>query len=203
MTGADTHPAEEIAHRAQQFKVVVLAQQLTLVTLVDEGRAVLRFHQTLAGIGPDADLPVVLSDGPGHEDLVVSAREVLAAAAQLRGAPIRDLMTMSMMTAATQLGDMIVTGGHSRQDVPLLQFACHFRNAAAHGNRWHFGPGEPKNPATCRHLTLTPDLHGQRAAWGTVTPKLFALYLDDLANYFIPGLVPEVTGSEERGTLDG
>jgi hypothetical protein len=187
---AGTPTAEEIADRAQQLKVVMLAQQLTLVTLVDEGQTVLRFHQQITGTGPDGDIPVVLTGGTGHDQLVFSAREVLAAAAKLPGDAIRDLMTMSMTTAATTLGQMLKDGDHYQRDVPLLQFALHLRNAAAHGNRWHLRSGQPKHPAACRYLTITPDLHGRQAAWGTVSPQLFVLFLDDLANHFVPGSVP-------------
>lgn len=181
---------EEIADRAQQFKTVVLAQQLMLITLVDEGRAVLQAYRQLTGAGPDADIPVVFNDGPGREQIGFSAREILSAASKLPGDAVRDLMTMSMTTAATTLGQMIDDGGYRQPSVPLLQFALHFRNAAAHGNRWYLGTGQPKYPAVCRHLTITPDLHGQQAAWGIVTPLLFLYFLDDLANHFMPDMVP-------------
>lgn len=181
---------EQIADRAMQFKIVVLAQQLTLITLVDEGRVVLRAYQQLTGVGPNDDIPVVFNDGPGHEQIAFSAREILATASKLPGDAVRDLMTMSMTSAVTSLEQMIKEGGHRQPTVPLLQFALHFRNAAAHGNRWYLRGGQPKYPAACRHLTITPDMHGHQAAWGTVTPLLFVHFLDDLANHFVPGLVP-------------
>lgn len=181
---------EQIADRAAQFKVMFLAQQLTLITLVDEGRAVLQAYQQLTGVGPNDDIPVVFNDSPGHEQIAFSAREILAVASKLPGDAVRDLMTMSMTSAITTLEQMIKEGDHRQPAVPLLQFALHFRNAAAHGNRWYLRGGQPKHPAACRHLAITPGLHGKQAAWGTVTPLLFVHFLDDLANYFVPGFVP-------------
>jgi hypothetical protein len=159
--------ASEIALRADEFKTLYLAQQLSLITLLHPELSVLRHLQSITGGGDD--LPLVLKDGPEEEVLVFSTREILRSASQLRGDVIRD---------------MIFTGGHFRAEVPLLQFARHFRNACAHGDRWHFHGDEPKRPAVCRHLTLTPDLHGQRATWTKVTPRLFVGYLDDIATYF-------------------
>lgn len=185
-----TPSGEQIADRAQQFKAVFLVQQLTLITLVDGGRALLRAYQQITSVGPHDDIPVVFNDGPGHDQIAFYASEVLALASKLPGDAVRDLMTMSMTTAATVLEQMIKDGGHRDPAVPLLQFALHFRNAAAHGNRWYLKGGQPKYPAACRHLTVTPDLDGQQAAWGTVTPLLFLYFLDDLANHFVPGLVP-------------
>lgn len=140
-----------------------------------------------------ADVPCELSDDrpSGDERLVYSSREVLTKASALRGAVVgEDLISVSMMLGATRIGDMILFGGHSKSDVPLLQFARHYRNACSHGDRWEFRRDEPKTAATCRHLTLTAALHGQRATFSTVSPRLHVEFLDDLANYFLPGSVP-------------
>jgi hypothetical protein len=128
--------------------------------------------------------------GDEAERLVFSAREVLAKMAMLQGDPVRDLLSICMLLAGTRLGDMIVTGGHLRNDVPLLQFARHFRNACAHGDRWHFVRGEPKHAAALRDLVLTRDLHGRQATFVTVSPRRFVDLLDDLSNHFVPGFVP-------------
>ena len=85
---------------------------------------------------------------------------------------------------------MIRQGNYSRRTEPLLQFARHFRNACAHGDRWYFKNGEPKHPASCRGLTLDASLDGRRATYETVSPRLYIEYLDDISNYFQPGLVP-------------
>lgn len=186
--------AEEIACRARDLKAVVLAQQLSIAAIMDPRLPLLRVMQQQLQAGPEADIPLDLTGEPGTDGLRLSVREVLTVASRLREKALgEDLMTGSMLTAATQLGDMIHTGGHGRTDVPLLQFARHLRNAAAHGNRWHFTGSQPVHLATCRHVTLTAGLHGQRAFWGggLVTPLLFVLFLDDVTNYFVPGLAPE------------
>lgn len=189
-----TPTAEVIAKRAQELKVVVLAQQLSVTAIMDPRLPLLRVIQHMTEVGSDEDVPLDLSDGPGTDTLRLSAREILTTASQLRGKALgEDLMAGAMLTAATQIGDMIATGQHGRIDVPILQFARHLRNAAAHGNRWHFTRNQPVHPATCRQVTLTADLHGQRAFWGggLITPLLFVLYLDDVTNHFVPGLAPE------------
>ena len=44
---------------------------------------------------------------------------------------------------------------------PELEFFRHLRNAAAHGNRWHFVGGEPRRPAAFQRFTLDSTLHGK------------------------------------------
>jgi hypothetical protein len=82
---------------------------------------------------------------------------------------------------------MIDQGGHRDRREPLLEFARHYRNACAHGDRWSFRAGEPCFPASCRQLTVTAALHGQKATWTTVGPRLHVEYLDDIADHFAPG----------------
>jgi hypothetical protein len=95
-----------------------------------------------------------------------------------------------MLLGGTRIGDMILQGNYSKRDEPLLQFARHFRNACAHGDRWSFRDGEPKYTASCRDLTLDASLEGKRATYDTVSPKLYLEFLDDISNYFLPGSVP-------------
>jgi hypothetical protein len=139
------------------------------------------------------DLPIVVGDAPDDdgEKLVFSAREILTKVTQLRGDIIgKDLLSISMLLGATRIGDLILQGNHSKTTEPLMQFARHFRNACAHGDRWYFKNGEPKHPASCRALTLSASLDGKRATYDTVSPKLYVEYLDDVSNYFVPGFVP-------------
>ena len=95
-----------------------------------------------------------------------------------------------MLLGATRIGDLILQGNYSKTTEPLLQFARHFRNACAHGDRWYFTNGEPKHPASCRGLTLDAALDGKRATYETVSPRLYLEFLDDISNYFLPGSVP-------------
>ena len=91
-------------------------------------------------------MPVQLfhDDGcPGRECLSFSARQIFTAATRLRGEAVgHDLMSISMLQAGLRLGDMIRKGDHYRDDVPLLQFAYHFRNACGHGDAWIFSPAD-------------------------------------------------------------
>ena len=184
--------AERIARRAQEHKLLFLGLQLALPAVLHPDVPLLRWTQQLTGVGADTDVPVVVGGRSADEEkLSFSAREILTKLASLRGEIVgHDLLSIAMVLGATRLGDMIVEGGFSRQDEPLLQFARHFRNAAAHGDRWSFHEGEPKAPASCRDLVLTADLNDRRATWETVTPKTYIEFLDDLSNYFSPGLVP-------------
>lgn len=186
--------AQEIAVRAQELKVLHLALMLTLPSLFDPGVPILRTMLDQVGEPPTGDIPVNLFDGDagtGRECLSYSAREILTAATRLRGDIVsRDLMSISMLNAGIGIGDMIRKGGHNRDDVPLLQFAYHFRNACGHGDVWNYSPQGPPHPAACRGLTLTGALVGRRATWETVSPRLFVEFLDDISEHFAPGLVP-------------
>ncbi|MDQ3576472.1 MAG: hypothetical protein M3443_02490, partial [Actinomycetota bacterium] len=181
---------EQIAIRAQEFKIAYLAQQQALVAMMHPQLPLLQFMRSVTGNPPGGDLPLQVR-GKRDPDKVLSysMSEVLTHATTLRGEIVIDLMAAGMLVAATRLGDMITEGGHGRRDVPLLQFARHFRNACAHGDRWHFTNDEPKTPAVCRDLTLTEELRGTKATWTTVDPRLFIEFLDDLSNHFLPGLV--------------
>lgn len=121
-------------------------------------------------------------------------REIMTKLTRLQGEVVaHDLLSVAMLLGGTRLGDMITQGNHGRSDVPLLQFARHFRNACAHGDRWHFIGNEPQHPAACRDTVLTAALHGRRATYETVGPRRYVEFLDDLSNYFAPGTVPAPT----------
>jgi hypothetical protein len=130
--------AEQIAVRAQELKVLHLALSLSLASVLDPALPVLATELRRMDLPPDGDFPVYLfheDGGPGKECLSFSARWIFTAATTLRGESVSDLMSLSMINAATVIGDMIQKGGHGRTDVPLLQFARHFRNACGHGDR--------------------------------------------------------------------
>lgn len=187
-----TTPArEQIAKRAQEFKIAYLALQQALVAMLHPDLPLLQVMRAILKVPPGADVPLQVR-GRRQPDKVLSysTMEVMTRAATLSGDIGVDLMASGMHMAAIRLEDMIKTEGLRDRDVPLLEFARHFRNACAHGDRWHFTGDEPKTPATCRELTLTADLHGTRATWITVDPRLFIEFLDDLSNHFVPGLVP-------------
>jgi hypothetical protein len=182
----------DIAQRAQELKVLHLGLMLTVPSLFDPNLPILRTLLEQLQEPPSGDLPIVVGDSPDdqEEKLVYSAREILTKATQLRGDIVgKDLLSISMLLGATRIGDLILQGNYSTTTEPLIQFARHFRNACAHGDRWHFKNGEPKHPASCRSLALSASLDGKRATYDTVSPKLYVEYLDDISNYFLPGAV--------------
>ena len=188
----DADPRIQIALRAQEHKVLFLGMNLAIPAMLHPDVPLLDWTRQLVGAASDADIPLVLSGSPGdRERLSFSARDVLTKLSALRGEVVaHDVLSIAMLLGATRLGDMIRQADLSRRDEPLLQFARHFRNAAAHGDRWSFHEGQPDRHAACRDLVLTPDMNGRRATWETVSPKRYVEFLDDLTNYFVPGLVP-------------
>ncbi|WP_337826235.1 hypothetical protein [Pseudonocardia sp. UM4_GMWB1] len=193
-TPQDTPTHADIARRAGELKVFMLAMNLGIPAMFLPSLPLLTISLQLTDAPPSSDLPVDLvygeDDGTPRERLRFSAREILTTASRLRGPFLMDVMSTGMITGAIVIGDMIDKGGHRDKSVPLLEFARHYRNACAHGNAWHLNPGEPRHPAACRHLALTADLNGQEAAWRTVGPRLHVEFLDDIANHFVPGSAP-------------
>jgi hypothetical protein len=188
----DADPRVRIALRAQELKLLFFGLNVAAMAMLHPDVPLLNWMRQLVGVSSDQDVPVVLTGAPGEEEkLSFSAQEVLTKLSALRGEVVaHDLLSVAMLLGATRLGDMIVQANLSRGDEPLMQFARHFRNAAAHGDRWSFNEGQPDTPAACHDLVLTADMNGRRATWETVTPKRYVEFLDDLSNYFIPGLVP-------------
>ncbi len=96
-------------------------------------------------------------------------------------------MPLAAMQGATRLGDDLGQAGLDDRGEPLLQFARHLRNACAHGNRWHFRPGEPKHPAALRGRQLDTSLHGSNALFDWVGPGDYLDFLEDLATFLRSG----------------
>jgi hypothetical protein len=189
-------PRERVALRAQELKLVFLGLMMSLPALMDPSLPILDIELRRAGIDPSGDMPIVLGDGES-EKLQYSLREVLTKVTQLHGDVLaRDLMSVGMMQGVTRLHDILLQDNLMRRNVPLLEFVSHFRNACAHGDRWHFKKNEPdpQYPAVHRQLTLKADFHGKRATWTTVTPRLYVELLDDFGNHFVPGIVPSPAG---------
>jgi hypothetical protein len=191
--------AQDIAQRAQEFKLVFLGFSAVVPQLVDPHLPLLRWELFRGGSPLDGDYPILVNDQPGGPGIAYSARETFTKLATVRGDVLRhDLLSIAMVQAAIRLGDMVTTcvPWSQRKDQPLLEFARHYRNACAHGDRWHFARDEPRNPAACRDLVITSGLQGRKATYQTVAPRHHIEFLDDLANYFVPGYVPPP--AEER-----
>lgn len=193
MTNAASPTGQEIATRAQEMKVLVLALNVGIISVLHPDLPLMQTPlTTIAGLPPNSDFPVhVMNNGDkqrGRAPLKFSAREILTYASQLRSDDYIDgLLSIGMINSAVRVGDMIDQGGHRNKQEPLIEFARHYRNACAHGDRWSFRQGEPKHPASCRGVGVTAALQGQKATWTTVGPRLHVEYLDDITNYFAPG----------------
>lgn len=72
---------------------------------------------------------------------------------------------LSPTTAVKALCCMLITGtyacaeGHNDHS-PEFEFLRHLRNAAAHGNRFNFYPGEPRRPASWSGCAIDHTLKG-------------------------------------------
>lgn len=181
----------DIAQRAQELKVMYLGLMLMLPLMFDPQLPALQWALQRGGISED-DIEIQLRHrSEDQEKLTYSVRMVLTLASQLRGPVMaEDLLSASMLVGGTRIGDMIGQRGRYPEDVPLLQFARHFRNACAHGDRWYFRDCEPRYTATCRDTVLDPSLQGRRCTYETVSPRRYVEFLDDISNHFVPGSVP-------------
>lgn len=191
-SSALTDPCERIALRAQELKLVFLGLMLTLPPLFDPSLPLLSITLRNSNAYAEGDLPIYIHDGE-NEKLQYSMRDVLTKVSRLRGDVLsQDLMSVGMMQGALRLHDLVLQHKLMRRDVALLEFLAHFRNACAHGDRWHFKKNEPlpQYPARLGRLTLHTKLQGTCATWTTVTPRLYVEMLDELSNYFRPGTVP-------------
>ena len=181
----------QVGSRAQELKLVFFGITTALPLLLNPTVPLLQWHLIELGAEPGGDIPIELGPRTGEKVLSFSMREALTKLTMLKGDVVaHDLLSISMMHGATRLGDLIDLGGHRDTEVPLLEFARHFRNACAHGDRWHFTKNEPRKPAACRDLVLTAELQGRRATYDTVSPRRYVEFLDDITNYFVPGSVP-------------
>ena len=190
MAPSTTDAARRIAQCAQDHKLLFLGVKLSLLSMLDPGLPILRWELQRAGLPPDGDMAVPVRDADEVDAPAYSIREILTKVTASRGDVVaQDMLSLAMLVGATRLGDMINRAGLSSRQEPLLEFARHFRKAAAHGDRWEFLGGEPKHPAACRDLELTKDLHGRRATWTTVTQRRYVEFLDDITNHFSPGSV--------------
>ncbi len=195
-------PPVQLWKRAQELKLMTLALSLSLPALMDPTVPVLQWTLAKAGLPPDGDMPVNLGQANSNESLPFSMREILTKVTTLEGEALgHDLMSVGLILGAVRMGDLIVSRGYMRRDVPLLQFARHFRNACAHGDRWHFFNGEPRYPARVRDLALTAELQGQRATWTTVHPRLYVEFLDDVGAYFLQLAVQEAVDTVQVSHL--
>lgn len=193
----ETPTAALIARRACELQVIFLGLSVSLAVMLDPSLPVLRHLNARMNVAdPLGDFPINLFYEPNDRDaLSFSARKVLTNMTELSNdARVKDLMTIGMMQGGIRIGDLIIAGQHGRKDVPLLQFCRHFRNACAHGEKWHFNDAEPKYPASVRGRKLNASMHGQPVMWTWMSPRLYAEWLADVAIYF--ALLAQENGEE-------
>lgn len=178
----------QIADRAIELRTSFLGISLALPALMHPEMPLLGFYRRIGMGDSPSTVPVEIyrKNGTLYEP-TETIGSVLKRATEIPGAGMRgDALAFAMMHGAVTLGDGLLQARLILTTEPLLQFGRHFRNACAHGNRWHFRPGEPNHPARLRRRRLTPRLHGTRAAWGWVAPGDYLDYLDDLEAYLRP-----------------
>ncbi|WP_044494919.1 hypothetical protein [Nesterenkonia massiliensis] len=184
MTSDDLTPGA-IARRAADYRIVHLAHGFSVTAMLHPSLPLHKFALDLTGSSTQGDTPLYV-DGPGDTDLEFSAKEVLTALTRVEDRVATDLLSAGSLAAGLHIGDAIEKGGYRDFDNPLLEFARHYRNACAHGGDWDIRENKKYgwNPAILRDLELSPDLHGKRAVWGTVTPYLHLIFLDEIRAHF-------------------
>jgi hypothetical protein len=150
-----TLTATDIAQKAEEYKTAFVGISVAMVTLLDPSLPlmdVMRRH----GQEPDSPFLIKRLDGTEHSDEAISVH--LQRAAALPGGGLRgDVLIFAAMHGATRIGDAIQQAQLSRKNDPLLQFDRHFRNAAAHGNRWYLRRARgTKHPALKPATRLPP-----------------------------------------------
>jgi hypothetical protein len=180
--------ATDIADRAEAFKTGFIGLVLSLPALLHPRVPLLQVYETVLDIPGSAPAEIHRQDGTIHSDEPIA--EILRQVTTLPGGGLEgDLMPLAAMQGATRIGDDLQQAQLMTTSEPLLEFARHFRNACAHGNRWHFRHGEPKHSASLRGRQLDASLHGSRALFDWVGPGDYLDFLDDLVALLRSGRV--------------
>lgn len=174
----------DIAEAANSLKAVFITQYLALFAMRHPSAPILSWYRQLSGLSEDSDIPMDLLRQDGQEGLRFSAKQAFERVQELPSLEVqKDLLSGPMLTGAMKVGELVERYGLNRGDRPLAQFARHFRNAAAHGDKWHFKGEEPKNPDFTREVTLDQSLDGSRATFNIVGPYEYFRYLDEITAF--------------------
>lgn len=174
-----------IATRAQTLKVTALAQFATSIVLADPAVPMIEALTGSLQSGPDHEVVLELHSATNSIALQISATDALTHIARRSSDEIAsDLMAGAMMLGAVQIGDLIHRATNGPSPSALIQFARHFRNACAHGDRWHFAAGEPRTRAATRRVELNTQMAGHRATLATVGPLEYIEFLDEVSAHF-------------------
>lgn len=172
-----------IAHHA---RVLHVTHEVTADAMMSPDKPLLHWH--LSRFPPDSsgDGPIDIP-GPDDTTLRFSATEALTAIQRTGHEDLRhDIIATGMILGALRLADAVKKGGYHLYDEPLLEFLRHYRNACAHGGRWHIAVSKKHGwkKAALRGLELNPDLDGEVAVLGTIDRATHLHLLEDVAAYF-------------------
>jgi hypothetical protein len=150
------------------------------------------FLLSTVGLGPvyESDNPLKLSAqsvagyrGFVEPELRIDLEQIRQLTQHLApGRAVQELCGMLIISAHTVALDHI---GSNRAvlESPTFEFFRHIRNAAAHGNRFTFGPREPRRMAKWRDLTLDRPTHAGIQCFGNLLIAADALaLLGDIQN---------------------
>jgi hypothetical protein len=174
-----TSRAQEIIDSIPARKLTYISMNLGLVSMFTPGAVMLVYRQLL-GMKP-GKLPAHMYRRDGSLYGTFDSEEILAGFPHLPGAPAR-LQRMFPLFLITELHHELI-GANLVDRSPLMEFLRHLRNAAAHGNHWHFRADEPKRPAALRDLSLDRSFHGQEVFFETLAQGDFLDLLDDVQSY--------------------
>ena len=174
-------PAVLIAEYLERAKIGLLAHWSSFVVLAHPS-VVTDTYRALSGQpGP---IPLVVKRSDGSVYPTPSLDQVLEDASRLPGFGFgQDLFTFTLRAISVKVGDELGDASLYREEVPLLQFVRHLRNASAHDNRWNFQEGQPRSPAEFRSLALKSEMHGQRVFLEYLSVGDFLDLADDLILY--------------------
>ena len=95
-----------------------------------------------------------------RRDQTQHVRHLHPALGAVNGDPSKNLAYMRLLGQFVTVVHDELMKEHLNTGAPLHQFLRHFRNACAHGNRWHFTTGAPTKPAHFRSFSLDSSMHG-------------------------------------------
>ena len=172
--------ATDLADQAEALKTSFLGLSLMMPVLLDPRLHVLDIYMRYYGQSPDSPVEVRRNDGTTHSSRTL--RSILDEIVNdPKGGLGDEVLSFAGMHGAVRVGNGLLRTNLMSTSEPLLQFARHLRNAAAHGNRWHFTASQPAHPAVLRGRQLDASLDGQQAIYGTVGPGEYLDFLDDVA----------------------
>lgn len=171
----------DLIDTANSLKSLFLAQNLTLTAMMHPSTPVLNWFHSYLGAPPNSDLPIDLMKRDSDEGLRFSAKQAFQHVQKMPNADVRkDLLAGPILSGALKIGNILTDSQLIVPQNSLTQFAKHFRNAAAHGDKWHFKGNEPNHPAHTRDVRIDRSLHGSRATFHTVGPYEYFRFLDEI-----------------------